>query len=62
VLGQAHPSIVDQVMTQIELPLYHGSRSPLDLVAVEIIFGCFFEAFQHASQAVGAGTSVRGAA
>jgi hypothetical protein len=35
----------DQVMTQIELPPYHGPRSPLDLVAVEIIFGHLFEAF-----------------
>jgi hypothetical protein len=70
-LGQAHPSVVNQVnatapsaggqkrkcpppalkhkqlkpavnqvMTQIELPSYRGPRSPLDLVAVEIIFGC----------------------
>jgi hypothetical protein len=48
----------DQVMTQIELPPYSGSRSPLDLVAVEIIFERLFEGFRHASQADGAGTSV----
>jgi hypothetical protein len=47
----------DQVMTQIELPPYHRLQSPLDLITVEIIFGCLFEAFQHASQAVGTGTS-----
>jgi hypothetical protein len=38
-------SSTDQVMTQIELPSYHGPRSPLDLVAIEIIFGHLFEAF-----------------
>jgi hypothetical protein len=32
-------------MTQIEIPLYCGPRSPLDLVAVEIIFGRLFVAF-----------------
>jgi hypothetical protein len=32
------------------------------LVDVEIIFGRLFEAFQHASQAAGVGTSARGAA
>jgi hypothetical protein len=36
---------VDQVMTQLELPPYCGPRSPLDLVAIEIIFGRTFEAF-----------------
>jgi hypothetical protein len=35
----------DQVMIQIELPPYRGPRSSLDLVDVEIIFGCLFEAF-----------------
>jgi hypothetical protein len=35
----------DQVMTQFVLPPYHGPRSPLDLVAIKIIFGCIFEAF-----------------
>jgi hypothetical protein len=49
-------------MTQIELPPYHGPRSPLDLVAIEIIFGRLFEAFRHASQAAGARTSIGGAA
>jgi hypothetical protein len=47
----------DQVMTQIELPPYRRSRRPLDLVVVKIIFDCFFEAFQHISQATGTGTS-----
>jgi hypothetical protein len=36
---------VDQVMIQIEHAPYRGPQSPLDLVAVEIIFGCIFEAF-----------------
>jgi hypothetical protein len=49
-------------MTQIELPSYHGPQSPLDLVAIEIIFGRLFKAFRHASQTAGAGTSVGGAA
>jgi hypothetical protein len=40
-------------MTQIELPPYRGPRSPLDLVAIEIIFGRLSEAFRHASQAAG---------
>jgi hypothetical protein len=31
--------LADQVMTQIELPPYRGPRSPLNLVAIEIIFG-----------------------
>jgi hypothetical protein len=35
----------DRVMTQIELPSYRGPKSPLDLVAIEIIFGRLFEAF-----------------
>jgi hypothetical protein len=34
---QPTPS-ADQVTIHIELPLYHGPRSPLDLVVVEIIF------------------------
>jgi hypothetical protein len=38
-------TLVDQVMTQIELPPYHGPWSPLDLVAIEIISGRLFEAF-----------------
>jgi hypothetical protein len=49
-------------MIQIELPPYRGSQSHLDLVVVEIIFGRLFEAFRHASQAAGAGTSTGGAA
>jgi hypothetical protein len=44
-------------MTQIEVPPYHEPRSPLDLVVVEIIFGCLFEAFRHTSQATRTGTS-----
>jgi hypothetical protein len=35
--------VADQVI--IELPSYHGPRSPLDIVAVEHIFGRLFEAF-----------------
>jgi nitrogen fixation-related uncharacterized protein len=38
----------DQVI--IELPPYHGPRSPLDIVTVEHIFGHLFEAFRHISQ------------
>jgi hypothetical protein len=40
----------DQVIT--ELPSYHGSRSQLNLVLVNLAFGRLFEAFQHISQAV----------
>jgi hypothetical protein len=47
----------NQVMTQIEIPLYCGPRSPLDLVAVEIIFGRLFVAFWHTSQATETGAS-----
>jgi hypothetical protein len=50
--GQKHPppatrrsKPLDQVMTQIELPPYRGSRSPLDVVAIEIIFRHIFEVF-----------------
>jgi hypothetical protein len=42
-------AVNDQVI--IELPPYRGSRSPLDIVAVEHLFGRLFEAFQHISQA-----------
>jgi hypothetical protein len=42
-------------MIQVKLPPYHGLRSPLDLVAIEIIFGRIFEAFRLISQAVVAG-------
>jgi hypothetical protein len=45
----------DQVI--IELPPYHGPRSPLVLVAVEHIFGFLFEAFQIAYQVARSGTS-----
>jgi hypothetical protein len=41
----------------IELCPYRGPRSPLDLVDVEHIFGCLFEAFRFASQAVRTDTS-----
>jgi hypothetical protein len=47
----------NQVMTHIELPPYCEPRSPLNLVAIEIIFGRLFEAFQHTSQAISTGTS-----
>jgi hypothetical protein len=50
--GQKHPPpaarhnmLLDQVMTQIELPPYHGPCSPLDVVTIEIIFGSIFEVF-----------------
>jgi hypothetical protein len=39
----------DKVMTHIELPPYRSPRSLLDFIAIEIIFGCIFEAFQHIS-------------
>jgi hypothetical protein len=42
-------------MTQVEHPLYHGLRSPLDSIAIEIIFVHIFEAFQQISQAAAAG-------
>jgi hypothetical protein len=45
------------VTTHIELPPYRGPQSPLNLVAIEIIFGRLFEAFQNTSQAISAGTS-----
>jgi hypothetical protein len=44
-------------MSQIELPPYRGPYSPLDLLIIEIIFGCLFEAFRHLSQAAAAGAS-----
>jgi hypothetical protein len=49
-----------QVMTQIELPPYRVPQSPLDLVAIEIIFGLLFEAFRRISQAVGTASLVSG--
>jgi hypothetical protein len=51
---------VDQVMTEIELPPYREPKSPLDLVAIEIIFWCLFEAFQRTSQVAGTGSSASG--
>jgi hypothetical protein len=35
----------DQVTTQVELTPFHGLRSPLDFVAIEIVFGHIFQAF-----------------
>jgi hypothetical protein len=46
------------VITQIELPPCRRSRSPLGLVAIEIIFGHLFDVFRHISQDAGTGTSV----
>jgi hypothetical protein len=53
-------TLPDQVMNQIVLPPYREPRSPLDLVAIEIIFGHLFEAFQRTSQAAGTSSSVSG--
>jgi hypothetical protein len=53
-------TLADQVMTQIELPPYHGPQSPLDLVTIEIIFRHLFEAFQRTSQAAGTGSPAGG--
>jgi hypothetical protein len=39
------------VVTQIELPPYHGPWSLLDLVASDVVFGRIFEAFRLMSQA-----------
>jgi hypothetical protein len=50
----------DQVMTPLELPLHRGPKSPLDLVAIEIVFGRLFEAIQCTSQATGARSSAGG--
>jgi hypothetical protein len=52
--------LTDQVMIQIELPPYCRPRSPLDLVAIEIIFRRLFEAFRRTSQAIGTGSSAGG--
>jgi hypothetical protein len=48
---------IDKVMTQVELPPYCGPRSPLDLIAIEFVFGCIFEPFQQISQAAAAGAT-----
>jgi hypothetical protein len=66
--GNVHPTPIPkrkqsksstyQVMTQIKFPPYRRPRRPLDLVVIEIIFGCLFEVFPRASQAAGTGTSV----
>jgi hypothetical protein len=42
-------------MIYVELPPYRRLCSPLELVAVEIVFGRMFEAFRQASQARHAG-------
>jgi hypothetical protein len=47
-----------QVMSQVELPPYREPCSPLDLVTIEIIFRCIFEAFQRISQATIAGVTI----
>jgi hypothetical protein len=57
--GSKHPPIatkwpkpvphVDQVTTQVELPPFLELRSPLDLVANEIVFGHLFEVFRRMS-------------
>jgi hypothetical protein len=53
VLGtkRKHNKATDDQVT-IELPPYHGPRSPMDIVAVKHLFGCLFEVFRHISQAV----------
>jgi hypothetical protein len=38
-------------MTQIEFSPYHGPRSPLDVVAIEIAFRRIFEVFRHITHA-----------
>jgi hypothetical protein len=44
-------------MHQVELPPCHGPRSPLDVVAIKIIFGRIFESFQQISQVATIGTT-----
>jgi hypothetical protein len=41
--------LVDQVMFQVEIPPFHGFRNPLELVAIEIVYGHIFEAFRRLS-------------
>jgi hypothetical protein len=38
-------TLIVQVMTQIELPPYRGPKSPLDLVAIEMIFSISLKLF-----------------
>jgi hypothetical protein len=45
-----HDKVADDNVI-IELPPYHGPRSPLDIVVVEQIFRHLFEPFRHISQA-----------
>jgi hypothetical protein len=54
---QATQIFTDQVTTQIELPLYRGSRRPSDLVTAKNIFGHLFESFENTSQATGTGAT-----
>jgi hypothetical protein len=56
--GQKHPPLatrhnkpLDQVITQIELHAHRGPHSPLDVVAIEIVFGCIFDVFRYITQA-----------
>jgi hypothetical protein len=53
VLGtkRKHNKAADDQVT-IELPPYHGPRSPMDIVVVKHLFGRLFEVFRHISQAV----------
>jgi hypothetical protein len=48
----------NEVMTQVELPPYRGSRSPLDLVVIEIVFGRIFEMFRRMSHVAAAGATI----
>jgi hypothetical protein len=50
-------TLADQVMSQVELPPYHRPCHPLDLVAIEIIFGRIFEAFRQISHVDVAGAT-----
>jgi hypothetical protein len=45
---------INHVLTQVELPLYRRPHNPLDLVAIEIIFGRIFVVFRQISQTVAA--------
>jgi hypothetical protein len=48
------PASSNQVIT--ELPPCRGPQSPLNLVAVEFVFGRLFKAFRHTSQVAGTRT------